>query len=322
MKDVYENLVFEGGGVRGIAFGGVIKYMEDNDLMKGIKRVAGSSAGAIVAAALSIGYTGDEIIKLMDETDFGKFKDDSWGLVIDIYRFVTKYGIYKGDAFLKWLHQTIKAKGDKEDITFKEVYEKYNKELVITGTCLNRAKTYYFHHTTYPDMPIALAVRISMSIPLVFKAVTLKSNENGKEVEDVMVDGGLLNNYPIWVFDGNYIGDVNISDEKIKESKTLGLKLMSDDEKKDYQIYHADDKISNLVEYLNSLINSMTIQIERGYIRSGYWENTVCINTGKVHFMNFSIPDETKQVLIKSGYESVKKHFYCKANGVISVPYA
>lgn len=328
----YENLVFEGGGIRGIAFGGVIKCLESLNLIKSMKRVAGSSAGAIVAAALAIGYTGEEIIEILDKTNFNSFKDDTRGLIFDIYRFVTQYGIYKGDVFLSWFQSIVKSKTGSTNTTFKEVFERYNIELVITGTCLNRAETYYFHHTTYPDMPIALAVRISMSIPLVFKAVTLKRHEprvdqegnqvydNGKpvvdEYEDVMVDGGLLNNYPIWVFDGDTIGDDNVSDEKIRSSKTLGFKLMSDSEKKDYRLYHINEKIENLVSYFTSFVNSMTIQIERGHIRSGYWENTVCINTGNVSSMNFDISNNTKEQLIKSGYDSTKNHFYCRLRSI------
>lgn len=327
-EGLYENIVFEGGGIRGIAFGGVIKFLEEHSLCKSIKRIAGSSAGAIVAAALAIGYTGDEIIEILDKTDFNSFKDDSWGVMIDVYRFVTQYGVYKGDAFLSWFQDKVKSKCGDVNVTFKDVYERYNKELVITGTCLNRAQTYYFHHTTYPDMPIALAVRISMSIPLVFKAITLKRHEprvddegnpiivNGKQIidefDDIMVDGGLLNNYPIWVFDGNTIGDDRISDEQMQKTKTLGFKLMSDSERKDYRLYHINDKIDNLVSYFTSFINSMTIQIERGHIRSGYWENTVCINTGNVSSINFNIPKQTKDRLIKSGYDSTKNHFYCK----------
>ena len=91
----YENLVFEGGGIRGIAFGGVLKYFEEHNLMKYVKRVAGSSAGAIVAAGVAIGYNGEEIIKVLDETNFEDFKDDSWGVVLDAYRFFNQYNQYQ-----------------------------------------------------------------------------------------------------------------------------------------------------------------------------------------------------------------------------------
>mgnify|MGYP000014686518 CR=1 FL=1 len=322
----YENLVFEGGGIRGIAFGGVLKFFEEHDLMHYVKRVAGSSAGAIVAGAIAVNCTADEIIKILDETNFEDFKDDSWGLVLDAYRFFNEFGIYKGDKFLEWFKNIVKEKTGNPDITFKQIYEQYGKELIITGTCLNRAKTYYFHHEKWPDMPVALAVRISMSIPLVFKAVRLhtkepKLDEDGntitdedgnpvmEEFEDIMVDGGLLNNYPIWVFDGESLRDID--KDTMEHSKTLGFKLMSSDEKPDNQLYHYYQNIGNIIDYMKAFIDSMTIQIERGHIRDGYWDKTVSVNTGTISTLDFAISDKDKQTLIKSGYESAKNHFYC-----------
>lgn len=329
----YENLVFEGGGIRGIAFGGVLKFFEDHDLMQYVKRIAGSSAGAIVATAVAIGYTGDEIIKILDETNFEQFKDDSWGVVLDVYRFFNQYGIYRGDVFLDWFRKLVVDKTQDENFTFKQVYDTYGIELVITGTCLNRGITYYFDHSKWPDMPIALAVRISMSIPLIFKAVTIHTKEpkldkngnpeldkNGNPIivdrEDIMVDGGLLNNYPIGVFDGKTIGDQDIDNEAIKKSKTLGFKLMSSSEKKDETLYHYYESINNIVDYMKAFIDSMTIQIERGHIRAGYWDKTVCINTGDIHTLDFNLPEETKDKLIKTAYNATKNHFYCHIHNI------
>jgi NTE family protein len=293
----FENFVFEGGGIRGIAFGGTIYYLEKHDLMKHIKRFAGSSAGSIVAAALSVGYSGKEIINILHNTNFKQFEDDSWGVVGDLYRIFTKFGVYKGEAFEEWFQTVLAKKTGNPDITFLEIYEKYGKELAITGTCLNTAETHYYHYTTYPHMPIKKAVRISMSIPVFFASV--------KEGNTIMVDGGLLNNYPIWVFDGDTIGDSHVSDEQIVKSKTIGFKLMTDQEKQDYKLYHVDEKINNIFQYAKALINTLLIQIERGHIRSGYWKKTVAINTHNVSSLEFSLPEETKQKLIQTGYDSI-----------------
>lgn len=296
-KNHFENLVFEGGGIRGIAFGGVVYYLEKHDLIKQCKRFAGSSAGSIVSAALAVGYTGVEIISLLHSTDFNKFKDESWGAIGDIYRFMTKFGIYKGDAFEEWFANVLEKKTGNSEITFLEVFEKYGKELAITGTCLNTHDTNYYHYTTYPHMPVKKAVRISMSIPVFFASVRIGDH--------VMVDGGLLNNYPIWVFDGNKIGDNHVTDTQIEASKSIGFKLMTSDEKQDYKLYHADEKISGIIEYFTALINSLLIQIERGHIRTGYWKKTVCIDTHNVGSLEFKLPEETMQKLIQTGYDSV-----------------
>lgn len=80
----------------------------------------------------------------------------------------------------------------KADITLQELYEKTGNELVVTATCVNRRMQRFFHRNHHPDMPVVTAVRMSMSIPLFF--VPLKFDG------DYYVDGGLLNNFPLWVF--------------------------------------------------------------------------------------------------------------------------
>ncbi len=310
-KDI-TNIVFEGGGVRGVAFGGSLRFLEEHDILKNIINIAGSSAGAIVAGGVAIGMTSQEMIDEMKAVDFETFKDDSWGGVIfDLIRLMTQFGIYKGDAFFKWYSDLLHRKCGDANITFKQLYARYQKTLVITGTCLNRAMTYYFHRSDprFGDMPIALAVRISMSIPLFWKAVRLGG--------DLMVDGGVLNNYPIFVFDGDTIGDAsNISDEAIQHSKTIGLKLMTSHERADNTLYHINEPISGPVEYAKAYMNATLIQIERAHIRKGYWERTVCINTHEISSLDFDLSDQAKDTLANEGYVAAKNFFYCKFKGI------
>jgi NTE family protein len=305
-----ENLVFEGGGIRGIAFGGAARFIEEHNLLKNIKGLAGSSAGAIVAAGLAVGYEAQEVVDILMKTDFNTFKDDSMFVIMDIIRLLSQYGIYKGDAFFKWISDVLAKKTGDPKITFRQVYERYGKALVITGSCLNRAKSFYFNHTdpAYADMPVALAVRISMSIPVFWKAVNLG--------DDVMVDGGVLNNYPLFVFDGKYIGDMDVTDEDIAKSKTIGFKLMTSDERRDNTLYHVNEKIDGPVDFTKAFINALLIQIERGHIRSGYWERTVCINTHNISSLDFSITNDQKQHLVDEGYIAAKNFFHCKIEGI------
>lgn len=302
-------LVFEGGGVRGIAFGGVLRFFEEHKLTENVEGWAGSSAGAIVATAIAVGYTAQEIIDILMETDFNRFKDDSWGVVFDIIRLFTQYGIYKGDTFYEWFTKLVEKKTGNGKITFRELHERTGKTLVLTGTCLNKAKTYFFNHSNpeFADMPVALAVRISMSIPLFWKAVRLG--------DDVMVDGGVLNNYPIWVFDGKYIGDTDVNEEQVHCSQTIGFKLMTSNERPDSTLYHVDNKIDGPVDYAKAFIDAQLIEIERGHIRSGYWERTVCINTHEISSLMFDITAEQKEMLVHEGYIATKNYFHCRIEG-------
>jgi len=308
-KDV-DKLVFEGGGVRGIAFGGSLRFLEEHKILQQIKSFAGSSAGAIVATAVAIGFTSQEIIDVLQRTDFDKFKDDSWGVVLDLLRLLTQYGIYKGDAFYKWFANLLKEKTGNADITFQQIYEQYGTTLVITGTCLNKAKTFYFnrHNPDFANMPVAFAVRASMSIPLFWKAV--------KYQDDLLVDGGVLNNFPIYCFDGKCIGDPDVTDEQTKNSTTIGLKLMTESEKADSLIYHQDTPIGGPIDYAKAFLNAMLIQIERGYIRGNYWNRTVCINTHDISSLDFHIDNDKKMLLVHEGYIATKNFFYCRMNGI------
>lgn len=305
-----DKLVFEGGGVRGIAFGGCLRFLEEYHLLDQIHSFAGSSAGAIVATAVAVGYSSQEIIDILQRTDFEAFKDDSWGVVMDLLRLLTQYGIYKGDAFYKWFSELMQQKTGDGNITFQQIYDRYGNDLVITGTCLNKANTIFFsrHDPVYANVPVAFAVRASMSIPLFWKAVKFQ--------DKLLVDGGVLNNYPIYCFDGNFIGDPNVTDAQTSASTTLGLKLMTSTEKPDSQIYHSDIPIDGPIDYAKALLNTMLIQIERGYIRSNYWERTVCINTHEVGSLDFHIGKDIKMMLVHEGYVAAKNFFYCRVLGV------
>ena len=49
MSYCFKNLVFEGGGAKGIAYLGAMEVLEKKDILKNIERIGGASAGAINA---------------------------------------------------------------------------------------------------------------------------------------------------------------------------------------------------------------------------------------------------------------------------------
>ena len=81
-----KNLVFEGAGIRGIAYCGAIKVLEQKNLLQSVERVGGTSAGAITALFLSIGYNADEIKELINSTSFKKFNDGNFFFFGGIHR--------------------------------------------------------------------------------------------------------------------------------------------------------------------------------------------------------------------------------------------
>jgi NTE family protein len=82
----FRNLIFEGGGVKGIAYVGAMKVLENKKIIKNIRRVGGTSAGAINAALFALNYSNDETREIIRNLDFNKFMDDSWGYMRDSTR--------------------------------------------------------------------------------------------------------------------------------------------------------------------------------------------------------------------------------------------
>ncbi len=53
----FTNLIFEGGGVKGIAYVGALTVLEDKDVLQKVKRLGGTSAGAINATLLALKFS-------------------------------------------------------------------------------------------------------------------------------------------------------------------------------------------------------------------------------------------------------------------------
>ena len=173
----FRNLVFEGGGVKGIAYAGAMTVLNNEGILPNIKRVGGTSAGAINAAMFALGYDIDEQRDILRNMNFNNFLDDTWGVARDTTRLVEKYGWYKGDYFHEWMSNLVEKKIENANATFSDLKLNNLPDLYVYGTNLSTrfGEVFSFEHT--PHMRIADAVRISMSIPLFFTAVRNARND-------------------------------------------------------------------------------------------------------------------------------------------------
>src|SRR5438552_11251759 len=121
-KPVIKNLVFEGAGLRGIAYSGAVAEMESRNMMGSIEKVGGTSSGAIVALTISLGYSGKEIQNIISQTNFRKFNDGRYFFIGGINRVSKYFGWYRGKRFENWLKKIIFQKTGNGDITFEELY--------------------------------------------------------------------------------------------------------------------------------------------------------------------------------------------------------
>ncbi|SDD34244.1 patatin-like phospholipase family protein [Kordiimonas lacus] len=193
-KTDIENLVFEGGGVRGIAYAGALKLLEERGMMEGVRRVAGSSAGAFVALLLSLGYSSDGLKDALKAMQFKTLEDKP-----NPIRVATHYGLYKGEVLYDWIARQVTDLGLPESLTFADLATEGKRELKVFATDLTIRNTREFSAEQTPDASVVGAVRASMSIPLMYAAWQFP---DGKPNNHLYVDGGTVYNYPISAFDG------------------------------------------------------------------------------------------------------------------------
>lgn len=316
----FKNLVFEGGGVKGIAYVGAMEVLEEKKILPEIKRVGGTSAGAINAVLFSVGYSNAETLKILKGMNFKNFLDDSWGVVRDTKRLIEEFGWYKGDFFHEWIGEKINDKLGSPNVTFRGLREAKRPDLYVYGTNLSTRFGEVFSAEHTPSTRIADAVRISMSIPLFFAAF-----KNARK--DIYVDGGVLNNYPVKLFDREkYLSGTPTKKNSVKRpyyveenkkflkkhpnsspyiynKETLGFRL---DTKQEIGVFRDGAepqhvKIEDFFEYIKALVGTVIDAQGNMHLHSDDWQRTVYIDTLGVGTTDFDISDAKKNQLRQSG---------------------
>lgn len=317
MKYPFKNLVFEGGGVKGIAYVGAMEVFEKKQILQNIVRVGGTSAGAINAVLFAAGFSNVETLAELSKLDFNKFKDDSWGVLSDMNRLRDEFGWYKGDYFRDWIGNLLKKKTGSVDITFKALQELTGKELFVYASNIstNFAEIYSPEHT--PRTRVADAVRRSMSIPLFFRAIR-------DDRDDVFVDGGVINNFPVKLFDREkYLFDATLTltpeyyaseNKKLKKvapasspyiynKETLGFRL---DSGKEIAVFRdgqtpQSNKIDNFMDYTMQLVKTLLAVQDSQHLHEDDWHRTVYIDSLGVSTTDFNLSESKKIKLAESG---------------------
>ena len=185
-------------------------------------------------------------------------------------------------------------------------------------------------------MEVAEAVRISMSIPLFFAA--LRKND-----KDVCVDGGLINNYPVKLFDREkyvqvdrripkYYKKYNKELKKtnhenniwVYNKETLGFRLDSAKEIAVFRNHKEPDHkdIKGFIDYAFCVISTVFNIQSSMHLHSDDWKRTIYINTLGVSTFDFGINKENKLKLIESGKNCTEKYFewYDKLKRLVNKP--
>ena len=322
----FKNLVFEGGGVKGIAYVGALNKLHEEGILQNIERVAGTSAGAMVAVLVGVGFTAKEISEVLWDIKFQNFLDSSWGVIRNTNRLLSEYGWYKGEFFRDLMAGYIERKTENSEITFKELETRRKNgepfmDIHLIGADLTTGYSIVFNSKNTPHVKIADAARISMSIPLFFAVV--------RRNDHILVDGGLLDNYAIKIFDqSNLVEDKNnirktdyynkINEQlRIKKTRakltgieyvynkeTLGFRL---DAKDDINLFlnqgdAPEKEIKSLYSYTKALVTTLIDFQTNTHLHSDDWQRTVYIDTLGVNSLGFDISDTMKKALVESGY--------------------
>ena len=182
----YDTLCLSSGGVYGITYIGAIDYLIEEKIidLANIKKYVGTSVGALFLFMLIIGYSIKDINDIIISLNFNKLQTE-----INIDEILKNFGINNGSKFCYMIKFFLKKKLNVDDITFNELYQKFNINFTIIGTNFSKGEETVFNYINTPDMSILIAIRISISIPIIFTPV-LYNNE-------YYVDGALSNIFPI-----------------------------------------------------------------------------------------------------------------------------
>ena len=287
MNHPISNLVFEGGGVRGIAYGGALEALAKAALLPNIQRAAGTSAGAITACLVALKYSAVEISQIIANMNLASFEDKERE-----FRRMKDFGLYEGQVFLEWLSELVANSpvGGKPDLTFEELVNCGGMELKVYATDLFTRSLKAFSPTATPTVPIAEAVRASMSIPFYFDAWRFSNNNPD---DHFYVDGGVLYNFPIAAFDDLQSGQVN--------TETLGFQL----EHLSGQDIYTPFEHGDIGKYTKSLLDTLLYTQSVALAKSAAdIARTIHVDHLGVGATDFEIDNTTKNKLIQSGWDA------------------
>jgi NTE family protein len=299
--------VFAGGGIKGLAFAGALEVAEEKGYTEWVQ-LAGTSAGAITAMALAVGYTAKELRAQLEGYDFKKIADYGAPLGIgEAENLLLRRGLTHGKGLYEWIVELL-AKAPRPARTFKEL----EGQLRVVGVDLAHERMVVFPEDAalYLDdagkpyvpenFPIADAVRISAGYPYFFPPIAMKDAATGKE--GVLVDGGVASAYPVFLFD-----------KEEPKHPTWGFRLYggSPPEQTPYQPIHGPawpiDMLKGVLETSMNALDKLEMK--------AFGPRTISIPTGGVSTLNFQLSKAERELLYGNGRKAAEEFFAANPTG-------
>jgi len=365
---VQYDLVFEGGGAKGMVFVGACEEF----FRRGhtFNRLLGTSAGAITATLLAAGYTPEEMLAALVEKDpdgksiFASFmgppapfsKEELRGsatqrlfegvdftfipdfiekkideIILDamahggtfrhVLGLIERGGWFAADRFVTWLSSKLDSGSSKgghrqfSKMTLSQFYAATNIELSLVASDTTAESILVLNHRTAPECPIVWAVRMSMSIPLVWDEIIWQASWGQYLDRDMVghaiVDGGILSNFPIELFisDAPQVTKLMgpktdtpvlglLIDEKLPVSMTKGL----------FVKINIKSGELRTVQRLRRLADTATGAHDKMVIDE-YSHLVARLPAQGYGTTEFDMTDERREALIKAGRQAIAKYF-------------
>lgn len=272
-KYPFKNLAFQGGGTKTYAYHGALMALEEHGILDQIERVVGTSAGAMLAAVISFRLGVAETMAIYASLDFSQMpgtavtrNDESlsmvrrlvepgWNKVLGnvdaINRLIRKFGWHGNGYAYEWMEGVIADNcGGNGRITFAEFRNRGFRDLHVVATNISTHEMVVFCADKTPEVAVVDALLMSQTVPLYFEALQFDGLQFGHG--DYFADGGIVNNYPIHIFDDPRFAEGNRWFIQGTNWETLGLRLYTPDDCPDRR-----PAINNIITYVGHMFEAL-----------------------------------------------------------------
>lgn len=288
---MWADAVFEGGGVKAVALVGALQVAEEKGFRW--KQLAGASAGAIIASLLAAGYRGDELVELMIEEEFSQFLSKTWFHRIPYLgpatRLLVKKGLHSGRPLEQWIEKLLAKKGVRTFSDLKDRKLRIIASDISRGSLLVLPEDLEEYGYSAERLTVARAVRMSCSIPYFFDPAKVLYRPSKKV--SYIVDGGLLSNFPVWLFDREH-----------PRWPTFGFRLISETEGQ-------PRAIRGPISLFQAMFLTMMEAHDNRHIKEQDRLRTIQVLTKGVSVTDFHISREQRQALYEAGRKAGEAFF-------------
>lgn len=269
MTEPFTEICLSGACNRGICYLGAFKKLEEMKLLN-IEKIVGVSIGAFIAVCYILGFSSDELLKIIVEKDFRDFRD---------FSFTEEGAILKGMEYKNWVSEVLSKKVN-PNITLLDFYNLTKINFICTTTCIYSTNDAYkegmihLSHVHTPTMPLAVAINCSMAFPFIFPPIYYQGCQ--------FIDGGVLENFPIDLVSEN----------------SLGLKV-------NFKPIDGSTSIKNPISYIGKIFELITHRFKD--LKPEIHQNIVCTDCDDFNVIDFELSIDDKITLFKRGYTSMEK---------------